>query len=226
MRKEGAGFMKKDMNRIYKDPKSLMGEAYRTIRTNIQFSGIDKNLKSVIITSSVAAEGKTTIAINLAHSISQIDKKVMLIDSDLRRPTIHKVLDLPNSSGLTTILAENLDYTEFVHSINEGKLDILTSGPIPPNPSELLGSKRMQLLLERIKEDYDMIILDSPPAGIVTDAAVLSTIVDGTILICAASITGIDAIKATKAALNKVNANIIGVIINKVPIKKGKYCYY
>jgi capsular exopolysaccharide synthesis family protein len=180
----------------------------------------------VIITSSIATEGKTTIAINLAHSISQIDKKVILIDSDLRRPTIHKVLDLPNSSGLTTILAENLDYTEFVQSINEGKLDILTSGPIPPNPSELLGSKRMQLLLERIKDDYDMVILDSPPAGIVTDAVVLSTIVDGTILICAAGITGIDAIKATKAALDKVNANIIGVIINKAPIKKGGYYYY
>lgn len=218
--------MKEDIIMKHKDPKSLIREAYRTLRTNIQFSGIDKTLKSLVITSSIAEEGKTTISINLAYSISQFDKKVILIDSDLRKPKIHKVFDLPNSSGLTTVLAENLDYKLFVQSINEEKLDVLTSGPIPPNPPELLGSNRMKLFIEKIKEDYDMVILDSPPAGMVTDAVILSTIVDGAILVCADGITEIDAIKATKAALDKVNANIIGVIMNKVPTKKGVYYGY
>ena len=218
--------MKEDLITIHKNPKSIYGEAYRTLRTNIQFSGIDRTLKSIVITSSIAEEGKTTIAINLAFSISQIDKRVILIDSDLRKPKVHKELNLLNLSGLTTVLAENLDYKLFVQSINGENLDILTSGPIPPNPSELLGSKRMLLLLERIKEDYDMIIFDSPPAGIVADAAVLSTIVDGIILVCAAGKTDICTIKATKASLDKVNANIIGVVMNKVPIKKGEHYYY
>lgn len=218
--------MKEDIAMIHKDPKSIYGEAYRTLRTNIQFSGIDRTLKSVVITSSIAEEGKTTIAINLALSISQIDKKVILIDSDLRKPKIHKELNLLNLWGLTSVLAENSDYKLFVQSLNGEKLDVLTSGPIPPNPSELLGSKRMQLLLENMKEDYDMIIFDSPPAGVVADAAVLSTIVDGTILVCAVGKTEIGAIKATKVSLDKVNANIIGVVMNKVPIKKGQYYSY
>jgi capsular exopolysaccharide synthesis family protein len=218
--------MKEDIIMAHKGPKSIIREAYRTLRTNIQFSGIDKTLKSIVITSSIAEEGKTTIAINLAYSISQSDKKVILIDCDLRKPKIHKVLDLPNLYGLTTVLVESIDFKMFIESINEDKLDILTSGPIPPNPSELLGSKRMQIFLEKVKEDYDMVILDSPPAGLVTDAAILSTIVDGTILVCAAGKTEIDAIKATKAALDKVNANIIGVVMNKVPIKKSEYYSY
>lgn len=218
--------MKENRISIYEDPKSLMGEAYRTIRTNIQFSGIEKNIKSIVITSSIAEEGKTTISINLSYYISQIDKKVILIDSDLRKPKIHKVFNLANSTGLTTVLAGNYDYKIFVQSISAVKLDVLTSGPIPPNPSELLGSKRMQLLLERMKEDYDMIILDSPPVGMVTDAAVLSTIADGTIMVCASGTTEINVIKAAKASLDKVNANIIGVIMNKVPIRKGEHYYY
>lgn len=217
--------MKKDAIVIHKDLKSLSGEAYRTLRTNIQFSGIDKTLKSLVITSSVAGEGKTTVSVNLAYSIAQIDKRVLLIDCDLRKPKIHRAFNIMNAEGLTTALTENLDYRVFIKSLDEEKLDILTSGPIPPNPSELLGSKRMKLLLEKIKEDYDMVIIDSPPAGMVTDAAILSTLTDGTILVCASGKTEMEAIKATKAALSKVNANIIGVVINKMPMKKGVNYY-
>jgi len=215
--------MKEDILLIHKDPKSLIREAFRTIRTNIQFSGIDKTLKSLVVTSSISEEGKTTISINIAYSIAQTDKRVILIDCDLRKPNIHKVFDLPNLSGLTTALAGDIDYKHFVNTNAEDKLNVLTSGPIPPNPSELLGSKRMELLLEKVREDYDMIILDSPPVGIVTDAAVLSTIVDGTILVCGVDKTKIDEIKAAKVALHKVNANIIGVIMNKVSIKESTY---
>lgn len=218
--------MKEDMLLIHKDPKSIVREAFRTIRTNIQFSGIDKNIKSLVITSSISEEGKTTIAINLAYSISQTDKKVILIDSDLRKPRIHKVFGLPNLLGLTTALAENIDYKSFVQIIDEEKLDVLTSGPIPPNPSELLGSKQMVRLLEGIKEDYDMVIFDSPPVGMVIDGAILSTLVDGTILVCGMGKTEIDDIKAARVALDNVNANIIGVIMNKVSIKKSRYYSY
>lgn len=223
---KGASYMRKDKIVIHKDSKSLAREAYRTLRTNIQFSSIDKVLKSIVITSSVAKEGKTTISINLAYTLSQADKKVILIDGDLRKPKIHKALNLPNISGLTTVLAENLNYKVCVQPIEGEKLDILTSGPIPPNPSELLGSGRMKQFLERVKEDYDVVIFDSPPAGIVTDSVVLSTIADGTIIVCAAGVTEIEKIKATKVALEKVNANIIGVVMNKVPTKKNEYYNY
>lgn len=210
---------------IHKDQNPLIIEAFRTLRTNIQFSGIDKALKNILITSSIAAEGKTVTSINLAYSISRTEKKVILIDCDLRKPKIHDYFDILNSTGLTTALATKIDYKNFIQVIYEGKLDLLTSGPIPPNPSELLGSKRMQLLLERVKQDYDVVILDSPSAGIVTDAAVLSTKVDGTIFVCEVGRTEMEEVNTAKAALENVNANIIGVILNKVAIEKGTYYY-
>ncbi|MDF2519789.1 MAG: capsular biosynthesis protein [Clostridia bacterium] len=218
--------MNEDIIMRHNDPKSIVREAYRTIRTNIQFSAIDKALKTIVVTSSIEEEGKTTVSINLAYFISESDKRVILIDSDMRRPMVHNVFELPNLSGLTTVLTENIDYRLLIQPINNEKLDILTSGPIPPNPPELLGSKRMQLFLERLKEDYDMVILDSPPAGLVTDAVVLSSIADGTILVCAAGKTESTVIKTTKQALDKVNANIIGVVMNKVPLKNSKYYSY
>jgi capsular exopolysaccharide synthesis family protein len=223
---KGAYLMNEDIIMRHNDPKSIVREAYRTIRTNIQFSAIDKALKTIVVTSSIEEEGKTTVSINLAYFISESDKRVILIDSDMRRPMVHNVFELPNLSGLTTVLTENIDYRLLIQPINNEKLDILTSGPIPPNPPELLGSKRMQLFLERLKEDYDMVILDSPPAGLVTDAVVLSSIADGTILVCAAGKTESTVIKTTKQALDKVNANIIGVVMNKVPLKNSKYYSY
>lgn len=218
--------MKKNKIWIQKDPKSHAKEAYRILRTNIQFSAIDRILKSLVVTSSLAGEGKTTTSVNLAYSIAQTDKKVMLIDCDLRRPMIHKVFEVSNLVGLTTIISENLDYKEFVQRIDDLQIDILTSGPIPPNPTELLGSKRMKNILDKMKEEYDMIIIDSPPVGIVTDAALLSTLADGTLLVCLTGKTELEAIKLSKAALDKVNANIVGVIMNKVSVKKGKYYAY
>lgn len=210
-----------------RDPKSSAAEAYRTLRTNIEFSNIDRSIKSIVITSSNPNEGKSTVAINLSVAMANANKKVLLIDSDLRKPTLHLFVGVSNDTGLTNVLVEDVDYKKLVKSISDLEhLDILISGPIPPNPSELLGSNKMKIFLEKVLEDYDMIFLDSPPVGLVTDAAILSTVVDGTILICAAGETEIDQAKVAKSLLEKVNANIIGVVLNKIPIKKGKYYKY
>ena len=211
------------------NPKSPTAEAYRTLRTNIQFSNIDKEIKTIVVTSSGPGEGKSTVTANYAVTLAQNEKKVLLIDADLRKPRAHTVFNVPNVNGLTNAVAESVDYKKIVQATGIEGLDILTSGPIPPNPSELLGSKKMKAFLESIKEDYDMIILDSPPVGLVTDAAVLSNAVDGTIIVCAVGQAIKEAASNAKELLDKVNANILGVVLNKIPLNDGgyyKYHYY
>lgn len=213
------------------DPKSPVSEAFRTLRTNIQFSSIDKEIRTIVITSSKPGEGKSTVAANLAISISQEEKRVLLIDCDMRKPTVHKVFNIRNIHGLTNILMGNKELSDMDHKFNgeASNLSILPSGPIPPNPSELLGSNRMKSFLEQVKLDYDMVILDSPPIGLVTDSAILSTLVDGTILVVAAGQVEVEVAKRSRELLDKVNANIIGVVLNKIPITgRGsyKYSYY
>lgn len=212
------------------NPKSPISEAYRTLRTNIQFSSIDKDIKTMVITSSGPGEGKSTISVNTAVTMAQADKKVVIIDCDLRKPKLHTFFRMRNGQGLTNVLVEDVDYKEVVNSVEEiESLDLLTAGPIPPNPAELLGSQKMKTFIDEIKEDYDMVILDTPPAGMLTDAVILSSIADGTILVCAVGQANIEAAKSAKALLEKANANILGVVLNKVPIKGGgyyKYHYY
>lgn len=209
------------------NPKSPVSEAFRTLRTNIQFSNIDKNIKSIVITSSGPSEGKSTTVVNLAVTMAQNNKRVLLIDCDFRKPRVHKYFGISNIKGVTSILSEDLDYKEIVHSTGIGSsLDVLTSGPIPPNPSELLGSNKMKSFLEMVEEDYDMVLIDSPPVGMVTDAAVLSTIADGVILVCAVGQAIIEAAQNAKALLQQVNANILGVVLNKVPVGEGRYYKY
>lgn len=207
------------------DPKSPTSEAYRTLRTNIQFSSIDKEIKTIAITSSTPSEGKSTIASNLAYIMGQGDKKVLLIDCDMRKPSLHKVFKIGNYNGLTNVLMGDKPLEDIVYKNNSlTNLSILTSGPIPPNPAELLGSKRMRKFLKEVNHEYDIIILDTPPVGLVTDSAVLSTMVDGVILVAAVGHADIGIVKGAKQLLDKVDANIIGVILNKVPVK-GRYYY-
>lgn len=209
------------------NPKSPVTEAFRTLRTNIQFSSIDKEIKTIIVTSSSPTEGKSTIAANLASIVAQSDKKVLLIDCDFRKPRVHKNFGISNLQGVTNVLMGDSLLSDVIYKYDSlDNFHIITSGPIPPNPAELLGSKRMKNLLQSIKEEYDMIILDTPPVGLVTDSAVLSTIADGLIYVTAVGQTDIEVIKTAKELLDKVNANIIGVVLNKIPVEGKSYYKY
>lgn len=218
--------MKKPIT-INNKTKSLIIESFKALRTNINFLSVDKKVRSIVITSARPLEGKSTIAINLANIIARTQKQVLLIDGDLRKPTIHKYTNLMNKKGFTNVLMGNLDESEAIQFIkNLDNLSILTSGPIPPNPSELLQSNRMEELVKKMYEKYDMIIFDSPPIELVTDATILSTKVDGTILVCKAGKTKVEDLKKAKDLLVNVNANILGVIINKVSFNKKRYSKY
>jgi capsular exopolysaccharide synthesis family protein len=207
------------------NPKSTVSEAYRILRTNIQFSSPDKKLKSILFTSAGMDEGKTTTVINLAITMAQAGNKVLVVDCDLRKPTIHSYVKLSNEKGLTTILAQNEDFRSIIKDIKIDNLDIIPSGPIPPNPAELLGSQRMEKFLETVKGFYDYILIDTPPVGFLTDAAVLSTKIDGVILVIPSGRVTIELANRVKHSLQRVKANIIGVVLNKMPVNRSSYYY-
>lgn len=211
----------------YYSNTSAYDEAFRSLRTNIQFSNIDHDLKKLLITSSVPDEGKTTVAINLARSFAQNNKKVLLMDCDLRNPSVGKELNIENTLGLTNLVIGNKDISSVVIKDTEAQnLDILFSGPIPPNPSEILSSEFMKNLLHSLEDKYDYIIIDSPPAGIITDAAILSTITDATILVARANSTKKDEIWGTIDKINAVNGKILGVVMTFVQKANTKYGSY
>ena len=207
------------------NPKSPIAEAYRTLRTNIQFSNVDENLKVICVTSSGPSEGKTTISCNLAETFAQSGKRVLLIDGDLRKPRVHKVFKISGTKGITNLLAGQMKLEEVTNYVGSD-LTVIPCGPIPPNPSELLASKRMKELLDELRNLYDIIIIDAPPVGVVTDSAILSTIVDGILLVVASGKTDIDGAKRAKQLLENVNARILGVVMTMMPVsKKGYYGY-
>lgn len=207
------------------NPKSMVAEAYRTLRTNIQYSSFDKEIRTITITSAEPSEGKSTVSGNLALSFAQNDKKVILLDCDLRKPSVHKNFRISNIKGLSEVLLGKVDINEAIQKRNDN-LDVLTSGKIPPNPSEMLSSMAMTNLIEGLKENYDVIILDTAPLKAVTDAQILSTKVDGTILVTRAERTKREAVIEAKSLLEKVGANIIGTVLHAVENNKNKYYYY
>ncbi|HHU17210.1 MAG TPA: CpsD/CapB family tyrosine-protein kinase [Clostridiales bacterium] len=208
--------------------KAPVTEAYKTLRTNIQYSNLDNNLKVILVTSSTQSEGKTSTSSNLAISMAQSDKKVLLIDCDLRRSNVHKLFHILNVKGLTNVLAENMDYHEILNSVGIPNLDILTSGPKPPNPSEILGSTRMEAFMERVSKEYDVIILDAPPILPVADAMVLSKLADGIILVTEYGKTTYETAVRSKENVENIGAKILGIVINNIPIdiNGGGYYYY
>lgn len=210
---------------VEKKPKSIVSEAYRTLRTNIQYSSFDKAIKTIVVTSAEAAEGKSTVSGNLALSFAQNEKKVIIVDCDLRKPSVHKNFKISNLSGLSEVLIGKANLDEVVQSRNEN-LDILPSGKIPPNPSEMLSSTAMSNLIEKLREKYDIVILDSAPLQAVTDAQILSTKADGTILVIRAQRTNRDSVIEAKNLLTKVGANILGTVLHAVENTRGKYYYY
>ncbi|CEN91465.1 CPSC/CAPB subfamily ATPase [[Clostridium] sordellii] len=210
-----------------RDPKSPISEAYRTIRTNIEFSNLDKEIKTILVTSSQQNEGKSTVIANLAVSFAGMeDKKVLVVESDLRNPTVHRMFNLSNSHGITEILTGQKSFEECVHTTEVKGLNVITCGKIPPNPSEMLASKKMKAFINSLKDYYDYIFIDAPPIGIITDAGIVSTYTDGTMLVVASKEVDIDMVKIAKGRLEKVNANILGIVLNKFEDSAKSYGYY
>lgn len=208
------------------DPKSPISEQYRTIRTNVQFSFVDKPMRSLMVTSTGAGEGKSTTAANLAVVFAQQGKKVLLIDADLRKPTVHYTFRLNNYMGLTNVLTGSAPLLPTCQETHVENLSVLTSGPIPPNPAELLSSKAMEQCIEQLYESFDLLVFDTPPVLAVTDAQILAHQCDGTVLVVESGRTEIEAAVKAKELLEAANAKLLGVVLNKRKHRQGQYYYY
>lgn len=206
------------------NPKSHVSEAYRAIRTNIEFSNPDGDLKVICVTSSIKNEGKSTVISNLAVNFQKLDKNILLIDGDLRNPSLYKLFNIRNENGLTDVLFKKSSFEKCV-KIEDG-LHILTGGIVPPNPSEVLSSKTMREFISEIRDMYDYIFIDSPPIGIVTDAGIISSYSDGVIFVIGSNQVDSNIAKNAKERLDKLNANILGVIVNKFNMSRSEYGYY
>lgn len=209
----------------YEQAKSPIAEAYRTLRTNLQFSRADGSLQTLMFTSAGPGEGKSTTVANSAVVLAQAGKRVIIVDCDLRKPVQHKIFGLPNR-GVTNVLIENLPATEVLQDTEIRNLRVLTSGPIPPNPSELLGSAKMERLLSELKDAADYLIIDAPPVVAVTDACVLASKTDGVVLTVAAGMVRPEMGQHAKDLLVKANAPLLGVVLNRVEIEKEHAYYY
>ncbi|NLY88871.1 MAG: CpsD/CapB family tyrosine-protein kinase [Firmicutes bacterium] len=207
------------------DPKSPVAEAFRTLRTNLQFSALDRELRTLLVTSAGPGEGKSTITLNLAIAITQSGKEVILVDADLRKPVIHKRFGLRNEIGLTNILVHG-PAEEALQETAVPNLKVVTSGPIPPNPAEMLASGMMDKVRDFLKERAEMVLFDCSPVVAVTDAAVLSRKVDGVLLVVQLGAVEREAARQAKALLENVDAPLLGVVINNVAESSGYYYYY
>jgi len=205
-------------------PRSPISEAYRALRTNIQFASVDKPIETLLITSIAPSEGKTTIAANLSVTLAQGGRKVICIDADLRKPKLHSIMQLLNRKGLTTLFMQpdiQLDGT--VQKTDTNNLYVMTAGNLPPNPSELLASDRMDFILDTMIDHADVLLIDTPPIMAVTDAVVLSQRVDGVLLVIKAGATKTAAAQQTVNQLRRLNANLLGVVLNRVPTRGSHY---
>ena len=200
-------------------PKSPISEQFRTIRTNINFMAIDKPIKTLALTSAYISEGKSTVTDNLAVVWAQTGQRVLLIDADLRRPTLNVTFNQSNQQGLTTILTsrtDSIDLRQIIHPSGIDNLDILTAGPIPPNPAELLNSQRMRTLVNSTKDIYDTVIIDVPPMLEVTDAQIISRYVDAVVLVVKQNQTQKLGVKRSVELLKLAHANLLGFVMNDI----------
>ena len=209
-----------------RQPRSPISEAYRALRTNIQFSSVDRPVRTLLVTSSDPAEGKSITLANLAVVMAQSGRSVIVVDSDLRRPTQHKIFGLNNHHGLSNATLESSSsLLEYIQPTQIENLRIVTSGPLPPNPADLLGSERMVAIIEELKSRADLVLFDSPPVLAVTDAAVLSTKVDGVLLVHNAGHTRCAMARRAVEELRRVDANLLGVVLNRLSLRRGSYYY-
>lgn len=209
------------------DPISPASEAYRTLRLNLQYASLDAPLHSLLVTSSSPEEGKSTTLANLAVTMAQAELRVIMVDCDLRRPHLHELFRQRNDVGLTTMMLEDqaLSDPPLLDTPVKG-LRLLASGPLPPRPADLLGSQRMERVLERLTADADMVVLDAPPIMAVTDAVVLATKVDGVLLVVSAGTTKRENAQRAVERLRKVNARIVGSVLNNAPVDATLHGYY
>ena len=208
-----------------KAPKSIDAESYRSLRSNIEYSSFDDEYRAIVVTSSVPGEGKSTTSGNLALSLAQSGNKVLLVDCDMRKPSIHKKFKISNMSGTAELLLRKESFEDVANFYNEN-LTIITAGKIPPNPSEMLSSRAMTAFIKEMKEEFKYIILDTPPLQAVTDAQVLSTKADGILLVVKAGSTKKDAVLNSVDLIEKVHGKVIGIVLNGVENKKNNYYYY
>ncbi|MBT4365659.1 MAG: AAA family ATPase, partial [Desulfobacteraceae bacterium] len=234
---------KKNMGRKYDlvahyDPSSLIAEAFRTLRTNLQFISLDKKVKSFVVTSSFVQEGKSFNVVNLALSLAQTGNKVLLISADLRKPVLHKIFGLNREPGLTDYVLGNYQLKEIINTITDvmlgefeleevlktpglDNLHVINCGMHPPNPAEILRSERFKQLLEETYDDYDIILIDTPPVLPVVDAAETSKLTDGTLIVYMVGKIGRGVLKRAKVTLENVNANVTGIILNNIKPESG-----
>ena len=207
------------------NPQSPVADAYRTLKTNIQFAKWEDTLQVIAVTSTLPGEGKTTTITNLAVSYAQEGKNVLLIDADMRHPSVHRAFNLPNKLGLSNILVNQYSLTEVIKDSYIDHLSIMTAGPIPPNPSELLSSVYLGKMLEELRGKYDIILFDTPPTLAVADGLKVAALSDGIVLVVQVGKVKWQLVKKTKAKLEHVNAEILGVVLNNQRKHKPEYQY-
>lgn len=208
------------------NPKSPITEAYRTIRTNLQFASAVDDVQVILTTSTLPSEGKTSTISNTGIVTAEAGRSVLLIDADLRKPQVHQRFQVSNLQGLSTVLIREAEFEDCVMESGTDGLFLLPSGPIPPNPSEILSSKRFAELIERAKQTYDLILVDSPPVLSVSDALVLTRIADGVLFVLDAQSTNRKLAQKAVASLQQVNARILGVVLNRIKNEPGNSQYY
>jgi capsular exopolysaccharide synthesis family protein len=208
-----------------KEPDNVASEAFRILRTNISLRDFDSKLKVINVISSVAQESKSTTVLNLAYVFSQLGKKVLIMDLDLRLPSIHKKLRVKNKVGVTDVIAKTVSFNEAVIHYTKN-MDILLSGTKNPYASEFIQSKVFANMLEALKEHYDMIFIDCPPVGLVTDGVITSTLCDGTILCVASGMNDKKDLEKTRDLLKQFDVNILGIVMTRMPVTKKYYSKY
>lgn len=207
-------------------PRSAAAEAYRTLRTNIQFASLDQPHRILIVTSASAGEGKTTTAANFGVVNAQSGMRVCIVDADLRRPALHKIFGVPNSQGgLTTALLEDQPIAKLAQPTRIPNLFVLTSGPLAPNPAELVGSKRMRQLLEHATADFDLLLCDTPPIIVVADAVALAAQCDGVIFVVKTGAVQQEVIRRTLGQIEAVKGRVLGVVLNRYDVRRDGYYY-